>query len=108
MTKLEELIKIIGDESVYIQTHNYPDQDALASAYGLKCLLEAKGIEATICYKGQVDKLNTIAMMEDLNIAIVYIDDDDFEDVEEYDIEDLEDLEDFEYEDDGEDDEDRA
>ena len=48
MTKLEELIKIIGNESVYIQTHNYPDQDALASAYGLKYLLEAKGINATI------------------------------------------------------------
>lgn len=77
MTKLDELVGIIGEESVYIQTHNYPDQDALASAYGLKCLLEAKGIEATICYKGQVDKLNTIAMMEDLNIATVYIDDDD-------------------------------
>lgn len=76
MTKLEELVGIIGGESVYIQTHNYPDQDALASAYGLKYLLEAKGIEATICYKGQVDKLNTIAMMEDLNIATVYIDDD--------------------------------
>ena len=77
MTKLDELVGIIGEESVYIQTHNYPDQDALASAYGLKCLLEARGIEATICYKGQVDKLNTIAMMEDLNIATVYIDDDD-------------------------------
>ena len=35
MTKLEELVGIIGGESVYIQTHNYPDQDALASAYGL-------------------------------------------------------------------------
>lgn len=76
MTKLEELVGIIGGEGVYIQTHNYPDQDALASAYGLKYLLETKGIQATICYKGQVDKLNTIAMMEDLNIATVYIDDD--------------------------------
>ena len=77
MTQFEELIKIIGDESVYIQTHNYPDQDALASAYGLKYLLEAKGIESTICYKGQVDKLNTIAMMEDLNITTVRIDEED-------------------------------
>lgn len=76
MTKLEELINIINGESVYIQTHNYPDQDALASAYGLKCLLEAKGIKATICYKGQIDKLNTIAMMEDLAIDTVYIDND--------------------------------
>ena len=48
MTKLEELVGIIGGESVYIQTHNYPDQDALASAYGLKYLLAAKGIPSTI------------------------------------------------------------
>lgn len=75
MTKLEELIEIIRGEDVYIQTHNYPDQDALASAYGLKYLLEVKGIKATICYKGQVDKLNTIAMMDELNISTVYIDD---------------------------------
>ena len=74
MTKLDELISILNGESVYVQTHNYPDQDALASAYGLKYLLEAKGIKATICYKGQIDKLNTIAMMEDLAIDTVHID----------------------------------
>ena len=73
-TKLDELINILNGESVYVQTHNYPDQDALASAYGLKYLLEAKGIKATICYKGQIDKLNTIAMMEDLAIDTVHID----------------------------------
>ena len=74
MTKLDELINILNGESVYIQTHNYPDQDALASAYGLKCLLEARGIKSTICYKGQIDKLNTVAMMEDLAIDTVRID----------------------------------
>lgn len=73
MTKLEELVNIINGKHVYIQTHNYPDQDALASAYGLKYLLGVKGIKATICFKGQVDKLNTITMMVDLNIPTTYV-----------------------------------
>lgn len=75
MTKLEELISKIKGHHVYIQTHNYPDQDALASAFGLKYLLEIHEIAADICYKGQVDKLNTVAMMETLDIETVYIDD---------------------------------
>ena len=75
MTKLEELISKIEGHSVYIQTHNYPDQDALAAAFGLKYLLERYEIGADICYKGQVDKLNTIAMMETLDIETIYIDD---------------------------------
>lgn len=75
MTKLEELISVIKGNSVYIQTHNYPDQDALAAAYGLKYLLEIHEIGADICYKGQVDKLNTVAMMETLDIETIYIDD---------------------------------
>lgn len=75
MTKLEELISKIEGNSVYIQTHNYPDQDALAAAFGLKYLLERFEIGADICYKGQVDKLNTVAMMETLDIETIYIDD---------------------------------
>ncbi len=77
MTKLEELLNVIKGHRVYIQTHNYPDQDALAAAFGLKYLLEYNEISADICYKGQVDKLNTVAMMETLDIETIYIDDDD-------------------------------
>ena len=55
MTKFEELLQQINRQHVYIQTHNFPDPDAIASAYGLKVLLEKKGIGATICYKGRID-----------------------------------------------------
>lgn len=75
MTKLDELIACITNKHVYIQTHNYPDQDALASAYGLQKLLEKSGITSTICYKGQIDKLNTLTMIEVLGIEIVKIED---------------------------------
>lgn len=70
MSKLNELINIITKEHVYIQMHNYPDQDALASAYGLQALLDYRGIKATICYDGQIDKYNTLRMIEHLHIEI--------------------------------------
>lgn len=70
MTKLNELINIITKDHVYIQMHNYPDQDALASAYGLQALLFHWGIKSTICYNGQIDKHNTLKMIELLHIEI--------------------------------------
>lgn len=71
LTKLDKLVEIIERKSVYIQTHNYPDPDALASAKGLQTILKSRGIESKICYKGYVDKYNTVKMMEYLGIQIV-------------------------------------
>lgn len=44
MNCLEEVIASISTERVFIQTHNFPDPDAIACAYGLSELLKAKGI----------------------------------------------------------------
>ncbi|MDE7326566.1 MAG: DHH family phosphoesterase [Lachnospiraceae bacterium] len=68
MTKLNELLACLNNGHVIVQTHNYPDQDALASAMGLKVLLEAKGKKVTIGYEGIIDKENTLKMMELLGI----------------------------------------
>jgi nanoRNase/pAp phosphatase (c-di-AMP/oligoRNAs hydrolase) len=70
MTKLDELIQSIENPHVYVQMHNYPDQDALASAMGLQALLSARGKQATIIYHGIIDKDNTLKMIELLNIKI--------------------------------------
>jgi nanoRNase/pAp phosphatase (c-di-AMP/oligoRNAs hydrolase) len=70
MTKFDELLKVITKDHVYIQMHNYPDQDALASALGLQSLLALKGIKTTICYNGQIDKHNTLKMIALLQINI--------------------------------------
>lgn len=70
MSKLDELVQSITKDHVYIQMHNYPDQDALASAFGLQVLLADRGIKSTICYSGQIDKHNTLKMIELLNIII--------------------------------------
>ena len=55
MTKLQELLQVISKKVVFIQTHNYPDQDALATAHGLKVLLEHFGKQAIVCYKGEIE-----------------------------------------------------
>ena len=74
-TALDRLLAVIKRPKVYIQTHNYPDQDALASAYGLQELLRYKGIESVICYQGEIDKANTISMTEALGLQLYDVDD---------------------------------
>lgn len=76
-------MSVIKKNIVFIQTHNYPDQDALATAQGLKTLIESRGKQALICYKGQIDKYNTIKMIELLDIEVVPADSIDFRDDDE-------------------------
>lgn len=75
MTKLEELLKTIKRDHVYIQMHKYPDHDSLAAAFGLQTLLGHKGKRSTICYNGKMDKVSTIKMIELLKIVSYHIDD---------------------------------
>ncbi len=73
-TKLDELFENIEHKHVYIQTHNFPDPDAIASGFGLQKLLEKKGISSTICYHGRIDKFSTRNMCDKLGIKIVHLD----------------------------------
>ncbi len=69
-TKLEEMLECINTKHVYIQTHNFPDPDAIASAFGMQVLLKKRGIDSTICYHGKIDKYSTKKMIETLKIDI--------------------------------------
>ena len=71
MTKLEEIISCIKGNSVYVQMHNFPDPDAIASAYGMKYLLRAEGIDAQIVYKGSIENTVTAKMVKLLNIDML-------------------------------------
>lgn len=74
MTKLQEIIHCIQNKHVYIQTHNFPDPDAIATAYGMQKLLNHYGIDSTICYKGKIDRNSIIKLIHSLQIEIVNID----------------------------------
>lgn len=75
MTNLDRLAEKITSKHVYIQTHNFPDPDALGSGYGLKYLLKERGIESTICYGGVIDRLNTKNMIELFCIDVMNVKD---------------------------------
>ncbi|MBQ4531459.1 MAG: DHH family phosphoesterase [Lachnospiraceae bacterium] len=74
MTTLDIILKHIKNKHVYIQTHNFPDPDAIASAFGLQQLLASKGITSSICHYGQIDSYSTNKMIECLGIEITNVD----------------------------------
>ncbi len=65
-----KLIELLKGHKVYLQMHNFPDPDALASAYGLQQFLKAFDIESKICYDGSIDKLNTKRMVTTFEIEV--------------------------------------
>ena len=65
------LVEILRGHKNYIQTHNYPDPDAVASAFGLQYFLRQHGVDARICYDGTVDKLSTKKMFEVFQIDVL-------------------------------------
>ena len=75
MTNLDKLLEKINREHVYIQTHNFPDPDAIASAYGLQRLLGLRGVHATLCYKGKIDRYSTGKLVEIMGIELLNVDD---------------------------------
>lgn len=68
--QLERLAQICQGKKVYIQTHNFPDADAIASAYGLQQLLAHKGIAAKLCYEGRIDKISAARMLDLFHITM--------------------------------------
>ena len=68
--KPEALIELLKNQTVFIQTHNFPDPDALASAFGLQKFLKYFGVESTLCYYGRIDKLSTKRMLTTFAIEI--------------------------------------
>ena len=70
MTRLNELVELVKGHRVFIQPHNFPDQDAIASAYGLQVLLEEFGIVSFICHHGNIDRTATANMVAEFGIKM--------------------------------------
>lgn len=68
--KLSELVTLLKGHRVFIQTHNFPDPDAIASAFGLQVLLERFGIKTTICHHGIVERTTTMNMVTEFGIKM--------------------------------------
>ena len=73
---IDELFKIIYGHNIYIQMHNSPDPDAIASAYGLQQLLKYHNIDGKICCYGIIDKINARKMLYEFDIEVMFLDED--------------------------------
>lgn len=67
------LIKLLKqkNDTIYIQPHNFPDGDAIASSFGLQYFLKQYDIDSIICYKGFLEKLSTEKLCNSLDIKMV-------------------------------------
>ena len=55
---------------VYVQTHDFPDHDAIASAFALQGVLAGAGVPARIVYAGDVQRDSLRRMIRDLGIPV--------------------------------------
>lgn len=71
----EKLINTLNREnSIFIQTHDFPDPDSIAAAFGLQFFLKEKGIVAEILYEGELQTNPVERMVKDLGIVMKNVD----------------------------------
>jgi nanoRNase/pAp phosphatase (c-di-AMP/oligoRNAs hydrolase) len=71
MKNIIDLITILKKEKyIYIQTHNFPDHDAVASAFGLQEFFNNFGIKSFLVYDGEIQRDSLYEMIKPLNIEI--------------------------------------
>jgi len=73
-TKLDRLVEILKDapDEVFIQPHNVPDPDAIASSLGMYYLLSQRGIQKlAIVYDQEIEKANALRMLEMFKVPVV-------------------------------------
>ncbi|MDO4189776.1 MAG: DHHA1 domain-containing protein [Lachnospiraceae bacterium] len=71
MRDFKELVELCRGHKIFIQTHNFPDADALSSALGLQKLLEHYEIESSICAAGAIDRKNIAQMVKTFGIKVL-------------------------------------
>mgnify|MGYP005939374449 CR=1 FL=1 len=70
-----QLRDFLSYEEIYIQCHDSPDADALASGFGLYTYFRNHGIKTHLIYTGRfrIRKTNLVLMVEKLNIPVEYV-----------------------------------
>jgi nanoRNase/pAp phosphatase (c-di-AMP/oligoRNAs hydrolase) len=64
-----------GQTTVVIQTHDFPDHDAAASAFALGRLLSLRGCETHLVYRGPIRSFSLKTMISELKIPLTLIED---------------------------------
>jgi len=75
MKELQKLLALLKKRTpaagkLYIQAHDFPDQDAVASAFGLQKLLENYGWRPELVYAGEIQRESLSDMVRALGIGL--------------------------------------
>ena len=64
------LDRLKGDNRIIIQAHDFPDHDAISSAYALAYLLRKKGLSTFITFHGYIDRVSLRNLIDWLEIPV--------------------------------------
>ena len=71
MSKAKALMDgLKGYPRVFIQAHDFPDHDAVSSAFALQFLLEKNGIASHLMYNGSIDRASIQRMIKECGINV--------------------------------------
>ena len=72
---VDNLTPFLDRKNIVIQCHNYPDADAIGSAFALYSFFTAKGVDCRIVYGGSaaISKINLRLFVEKLHIPVEHI-----------------------------------
>ncbi len=72
MARIHELVDLLkqAPDEAFIQPHNVPDPDAIASSFGLQVLLGKLGVKTVIVYEQELEKANSLRMLETFGIEM--------------------------------------
>jgi nanoRNase/pAp phosphatase (c-di-AMP/oligoRNAs hydrolase) len=74
MKNITDLVNLLRKEKhIYIQTHNYPDHDAVASAFALQEFFKYYGIKSSLTFDGDIQRDSLQEMINSLDIDIRHI-----------------------------------
>ncbi len=71
-SQFQKLLSVIEMGSkIYIQAHDFPDHDAIASAFSLSYLLARNDIESKIVYSGEIRRADLKRMIKELGVELI-------------------------------------
>ena len=74
MARIHELVELLkqAPDEVFIQPHNVPDPDAIASSFGLSQLLAHLGVPNVVVYEDEIEKANSLTMLRAFGIEMCH------------------------------------
>lgn len=68
MSNIKDLIELCRGRHIFIQTHNFPDPDAISTGFALHEILNHFGVDSSLCCSGLIDRISTERLLNLINM----------------------------------------